>query len=152
MRALLRLAPAALCLLVALPVSADAPLDQYEDFTRFDQRITDAKTKLQWERRVPARVTFADATNLVCQPPTRLPTVKELLTLVDEEPHDEYVGTRIQKMIDPAAFPDTPVDVEYWTSTTEGTDAFTVSFADGTTKKANKGDTRYTRCVEYVGP
>jgi hypothetical protein len=150
--------------LFALPVLADhapghpppepgAPDDQYDPFTYQSRRIKDRKTKLQWERGVSAPMSFADAT-AYCTTPTRLPTLKELLTLVDEVPHLDYEpdeGRNVQKMIDPSAFSDeTPVDRAYWTSTRSGTNAFTVDFGDGTTSAASVADLRRARCVQFI--
>jgi hypothetical protein len=76
--------------------------------------------------------------------------VKELLTLVDEEPHTEYDGTQTtQRMIDPRAFYGTPSD-PFWTSSLvpgpQGGYA-TVEFVTGTTNYAQAGDPRRVRCV-----
>jgi hypothetical protein len=140
-------------LLVALPVSADAPLNQYEAFTQRSGVISDAFTKLKWERKVWGPSDFEEASTSHCRAPNRLPTLKELLSLVDEDVHEEYEGTkRVLKAIDQRAFPDTPVNVPYWTSTKEGADnAWTVNFADGTTATAPTstvtGARLYARCV-----
>ena len=83
---------------VALPVSADAPIggsdQQYENFDSGNKVIIDRFTKLAWDRPsdpYPAPTSF-DAAKAYCetQRSMRLPSLKELLTLVDEEPHDEY--------------------------------------------------------------
>ncbi|MBX3201940.1 MAG: DUF1566 domain-containing protein [Labilithrix sp.] len=141
--------------LVALPVSADAPRGQYRDFLGSDQRIRDLKTKLVWERSVPpAPVAFA-AADAVCGGGTRLPTLKELLTLVDEEPHIVYdidQKKNVIKYIDRQAFGSrTPIDAAYWTaSTASATTAWTVDFGTGETSLANLNDLRYVRCVRFV--
>ncbi len=141
--------------LVALPVSADAPRGQYANFLRTDQRIRDLKTKLVWERSVsPAPVAFA-AADAVCGGDTRLPTLKELLTLVDEEPHEVYDIDRkknVLKYIDQQAFgAQTPISTGYWTSSmASATQAFAVDFGSGETSLANLNDLRYVRCVRFV--
>ena len=61
--------------------------------------ITDRFTKLAWDRPsdpYPAKMTFA-AAKAYCQGlagPMRLPSLKELLTLVDEEPHSDTTRSR----------------------------------------------------------
>ncbi|MBX3263341.1 MAG: DUF1566 domain-containing protein [Labilithrix sp.] len=157
MRARLRFAVRGLVLgaLVALPVSADAPRGQYANFLRTDQRIRDLKTKLVWERSVsPAPVAFA-AADAVCGGDTRLPTLKELLTLVDEAPHEVYDLDRkrnVLKYIDQQAFGgQTPIDKGYWTSSMgSATKAWTVDFGTGETSLDDLTDPRYVRCVRFV--
>ena len=59
--------------------------------------------------------------------------MKELLTIVDEEPHEEYEsGVVVTKMIDADAFADTPVNLPYWTSTPAGPGkVWVVNFSNG---------------------
>jgi hypothetical protein len=140
-------------LLVATPALADAPPDQYEQFDRDTTIIKDLFTFLEWERR-PITTTLAlPAAKLRCESSIangRLPTVKELLTIVDEEPHDEYeAGAVVAKMIDALAFPDTPVSQPYWTSTkASGNAIWAVDFKTGTmvTLDATSG-MGHARCV-----
>lgn len=140
-------------LAIGLPTWADADSDQYEPFNRQNARITDHYTRLVWERRVGVSSKYAAVT---CPTGTRLPTLKELLTLVDETPHTEYTssGTLETKMIDRDAFPDTPVDVPYWTSSPEKSGAyFTVDFASGMTAAGlSTADERRYRCVRALAP
>ncbi|MBX3223910.1 MAG: DUF1566 domain-containing protein [Labilithrix sp.] len=155
MRSRLRFAVRGIVLgaLVAVPVFADAPKGQYPNFTGQDQRIRDLKTGLVWERSVsPAPVTFATA-EAGCTGGTRLPTLKELLTLVDEEPDDYYdlnLNRTVLRFIDAQAFGQTPVDKGYWTASRDGTSVWTVDFATAETRTAEVGDTRYVRCVRFV--
>jgi hypothetical protein len=142
-----------LALVIASPVLADAPSDQYEFFSAESSKIKDRKTGLEWDRSVSGPVEF---TNVSCDGGTRLPTLKELLTLVDEEPHYEYDEVQLKnvpKMIDRAAFGvRTPTDKPYWTSSSnDSEDVWTVDFATGETKPANRGDKRYVRCVAFKG-
>lgn len=143
-----------------LPVAADAPIagpdKQYDDFSSSAKSITDRFTHLVWDRpsvnpSYPSARNFA-AAKASCLNTTRLPSLKELLTLVDEAPHFEYeVNKTVSKAIDPNAFAKTPSDVGFWTSTPHPQGGFwTVSFADGSTGQASPGDARYVRCVEYV--
>lgn len=152
MRIRLALRGLVLGIVVALPVAADAPPGQYDKFYSQDRSIRDLKTGLVWQRSVsPAPVQFANAT---CPPPLRLPTLKELLTLVDEEPHldyDDKLFKNVSKMIDAAAFGEqTPVNEPYWTSSMAGSDrAWTVDFATGATKDDSTTASRYFRCVRF---
>ena len=139
----------------ALPVSAAAPISgddrQYDFFQDLDTEITDRFTKLVWDRpRVyPPAVTYAAARLRCASAGKRLPTAKELLTLVDEEPHEEYDGSRlVVKRIDPAAFRRTPTDVDFWSSSVLPNNRIvTVSFGDGEIHDASEGGAGYVRCV-----
>lgn len=143
---------------VALPVLADAPISgndrQYAEFAAGDKVIRDRFTKLVWERPsrpYPPPMTFVEA-QTYCKPPMRLPSLKELLTIVDEEPHEDYeVDKAVLRYIDEPAFGGTPVAVGFWTSSMKSaTEAWTVDFGSGDTKPAALGDNRYVRCVDYV--
>lgn len=141
-------------LLVAVPALADtpaehAPADQYEPFDKNATVITDRKTKIRWQRATITAQSFAAA---LCVGSQRLPTVKELLTIVDEEPHLEYEFTKNQvKLIDPNAFPGTPVDYPYWTQT-PGSDPVNqvlgVDFITGMIVDMPKSGTGRVRCME----
>jgi hypothetical protein len=68
----------------------------------------------------------------------RVPSYKELLTLVDENPHFEYSnGDLVLHAIDANAFLGTAVDQPYWTSSTfpdpqhPSASAYAVYFSDG---------------------
>ncbi len=142
--------------LFVVPAAADAPRDQYERFDGDSPTVRDFYTRLEWDRRgVLGNVTFVGAsggcTTLVSlENVGRLPTVKELLTIVDEEPHDEYeFGKLVLKTIDQQAFSDTPADLPYWTSTpAPGTDMFwTVSFQTGKMEPRARTAKANARCV-----
>jgi hypothetical protein len=130
--------------LVSPFVLADAPRDQYAPFAGDDPTVTDNFTQLTWLRQAISAqlwVNAPGACGAVKTPgPMRLPTLKELLTLVDENPHPVYLGaTTGYKWIDQSAFPDmnTPVDKPYWTMTPAEnagpvvTKAFAVDLATG---------------------
>ena len=145
-------------LLVALPVAADqppgAPPGQYDTFDSQARRIRDKKTGLVWERSVsPAPVDFATA-QATCTGGTRLPTLKELLTLVDEQPHLDYdltLNANVKKYIDPQAFgEETPIDAPYWTSSMNGASrVWTVDFGSGETHDEGTTFDAYVRCVRF---
>jgi hypothetical protein len=144
----------------AIAAEDRAPADQYRSFDKDSVEIHDNHTELNWQRRDVALTTF-DAVEC---PGGRLPTVKELLTLVAEEPHAESPGPgggetvasdgNVYKMIDRSAFPLIPVDHTYWTSTrTLGSQqpeqVWTVDFQTGLmVAKAVTGDVGYARCVK----
>jgi Protein of unknown function (DUF1566) len=140
--------------LVAVPVLADAPADQYSPYVRADLDIVDTKTFLKWRRSVVLGLSFTDAANTAtsCPDPAyRLPTMKELLTLVDEQPHDEYEdGGLVSRTIDRSAFPLTPA-VEFWSSSDYAIDpsqAWVVDFRTGAATPRSKTDTHAVRCVQ----
>jgi Protein of unknown function (DUF1566) len=146
---------------IALPATADAPPTQYDRYAAADIEIKDVKTSLVWDRkRVTKQVnptiaqTYCDATVFPANN-GRVPTVKELLTLVDEDPHAEYDSTfkppNVQKYIDRQAFSESnsPIDKPYWTST-PGFNAgewWTVDFATGKTAIRTASEALYVRCV-----
>lgn len=157
-----RLAPLATALLGALVLStlsarADAPSGQYNPFTKTSIVIRDRKTFLVWQRYDVIPLGTIEEGELHCESlgPTlgggtwRLPTVKELLTLVDEEPHleagpDGGVG---QRAIDRNAFPATPVDAPYLAAGTLGSnEVWLVDFKDGKVTTGSPG-TYNVRCV-----
>lgn len=149
-------------LLVALPTfGSGAPPGQYQPFDRDSTEIFDQQTQLHWQRQVQPKSTYANAASFcdLTFGVGRIPTVKELLTLLDEAPHQEYDSNKsppglVAKMIDGQAFPDTPVDAAYWTSTPSGgsggTQVWTVNFGTGAMAPADPtGATQaYFRCVK----
>jgi hypothetical protein len=113
--------------LAAAPALADdtnAPSDQYEQFDGSSATIKDTFTKLEWDRsRVAQNVDLSAASfhcSTVALPPTgRVPTVKELLTILNEQPVARYeFGQNVPKMVSANAFADsTPINLPYWTQT-----------------------------------
>jgi hypothetical protein len=147
---------AALFITVAwsLSAAADAPTSgpdqQYADFASADTSITDQWTKLVWDRTALKTFALASAS---CPAGLRVPTVKELLTLVDEAPHFDYdVNKLVQKNIDQRAFSNTPGSFPFWTSTPyQSNQHWTVDFTTGETGHTLDGDTRFVRCVRFGG-
>ncbi|MDB4942497.1 MAG: hypothetical protein JWP97_2031 [Labilithrix sp.] len=145
-------------LAIALPVAAEmpgAPPLQYAQFDSNSTEIRDTFTGLNWDRQRVTKMTTADAedycTLSVFPGAGRVPTVKELLTLVDELPHRAYEDLKyVDKAIDPRAFPDryTPTDAPYLTRTTDGAgNVWTVEFTSGTTKLVPMTTPLNVRCV-----
>lgn len=131
-------------LLWALPVIADAPQDR---FAIGDEIVEDTKTKLAWQRVVPGKTYSANEAARYCAGLElagrgwRLPSIKELHTLVDE--------TRTLPAIDTRAFPDTP-PAFFWTSSqVAGFVMYTwsVNFADGRDAWFTPDRQQHVRCV-----
>src|SRR5262249_7895537 len=75
----------------------------------------DNLTKLRWQRFPLLQLSTQSEARLYCASVLgggyRVPTYRELLTLVDEEPHGEWnpdAGASTPRFIDPNAFPGTP--------------------------------------------
>jgi len=138
---------------------ADAPSDQYDLFNTSSDVIEDQRTGLTWQRVASPIPVTEDAAFTVCASLSldsltsgwRVPSYKELLTLVDEAPHTEYEdGQLVEKAIDPDAFPGTAVDHAYWTSSPyagQAASAYTVSFDTGLPVGDETIHTNYVRCV-----
>jgi Protein of unknown function (DUF1566) len=120
---------------------AKAPPDQYARFGGGSTEVRDSYTKLKWDRDAlqnpqPGQGLFEtsdylEATN-ACPGSKRLPSAKELLSIVDEDPHQvEVDGVSITRSVDSDAFPSLPVGVPFWSISQLKTDALGVSLADG---------------------
>lgn len=149
-------------LAAAVLASADAPKDQYDVFDSTADTIFDQRTHLAWQRfpegiegGAPTGETLASAQSRcnAAGPGRRLPSVKELLTLVDEDPHRIYDDGGISyRWIDRNAFP-TTVQAPYWSSSrvTGGSGdgkAWAVNFASGLPTIESPGTLLYARCVQ----
>jgi hypothetical protein len=125
---------------------AGAPAGHYKD--NGDGTVTDNRSGLTWQKAAPGAYTWATAVSY-CSNPTgltgtgwRLPTVKELFTLLD-------VSQTSGPYIDRVAFPSTPSDA-FWSSTlVAGSSglAWSVSFNLGNTSSYDVSNTYYVRCV-----
>jgi hypothetical protein len=156
---------------VASVARADAPwgsMGQYGHFDSADVVILDNNTGLSWQRQAYSQTTpnFSGAAtycaSLSLGPLTsgwRVPSYKELLTLVDESPHYEPDpnGMYVLKYIDSHAFglsiegvTYTPVDASYWSSSLSPVDpslGYVVDFKSGRTGFDRTGNGKYVRCV-----
>lgn len=153
-RVLARASAAAIVVALALPAMARAPSDQYDVYGAGDAIIRDAQTHLVWQRGFASAATWDDA-DLYCRSLSlagtgvggwRLPSMKELSTLVDEVLEEEYVsGVGIRTFaIDRSAFPNTPSGA-FWAWPKSVTGGWSVHFDDGHTAPDNAG--QYVRCV-----
>jgi len=156
----LRLTATGAGLLAVVSVArADAPPGQYANFNRNDITILDDWTQLRWERVAIYQASSFDDAAAHCAGLTldglsgwRVPSYKELLTLVDESPHTEYpTGAPVTIAIDGNAFPGTRYDLPYWTSSPflkSPGDAYVVRFSDGIADHAPMLSANYyVRCV-----
>jgi hypothetical protein len=124
--------------------AAGAPAGRYVTSA---QSVLDSATQLNWERRPSAGTyTFTQAeqhcSSLMLDGSIwRVPTVTELLTLVDE--------TRGMPAIDPKAFPGAASEY-YWSSSeskSSATEASAVSFRFGFDAVLGKDSPQLVRCV-----
>ncbi len=141
-------------LLVSRASHADAPAGRYEILAA--GTVYDAKTKLTWQQSVPQTGSYTwgsagtpgtaqsyCATLDLNGSGWRLPTVGELLTLVD------YTQAGGSSMIDPTYFPGTPPSA-FWSSTLaagSSSVAWYVYFLYGYSYVVGVSGTGYVRCV-----
>jgi hypothetical protein len=115
-------------------------------FTAGSTTVVDTQTRLTWQTSVPPTLLKWPNADAYCQSLSlggmasgwRLPSVGELLTLVDD--------SRWNPATDPAVFPNTPMDAYYWTSSAvpnEPDYGWTVDFRFGLTTMA------YTAAQSY---
>jgi hypothetical protein len=143
---------------------ADAPSGQYNLFNQNNDVIQDLQTGLYWQRYPLAAGASFDGAATYCAQLSldtfatgwRVPSYKELLTLVDESPHVEYLGGQlVEKWIDGNAFlgeEASPVlSYGYWTSSAypgiPAGSAYTVNFHTGYPSAVDMTQTQYVRCV-----
>jgi hypothetical protein len=146
---------------LASPANANAPAGQYDFFNQYSVVIHDMHTDLLWQRGYVGMMTF-DQAGAYCQSLSlapygsgwRVPSYKELLTLVDEHPHVEVLlGKPEQKAIDENAFYGTPTDAPFWSSSlfAQSTGAtlagYEVWFDDGHVEHFGVATPFYVRCV-----
>lgn len=127
---------------VVVRARADAPTCRYD--TSVADLALDRTTKLTWQRSVGPTMTFAQANTYCEQAGMRLPTVKELQTIVDV--------TRTAPAIDANTFPGLSSDsTPYWTTTLlAGTpdQAWCVNFVDGSVVWLSVTNVIAVRCVK----
>ena len=125
---------------------ADAPLGRYA-LADGEDAVFDSKTGLTWQRAVPSTAYSQNAALAYCAVDTglsgvgwRLPSVKELQTIVDE--------SRWSPAIDTTAFPSSPAQ-PFWTSSAlaNTTNAWGVHFESGNTFSADASLGYLVRCV-----
>jgi hypothetical protein len=141
--------------LVVSIAGAYAPMDQYAKYNRDDVIIHDNFTHLDWERAPNIGVALVASAQTYCATlqipndsggPWRLPTYKELLTLVDERLDDDTSG--IVRAIDLFAFPGAAA-APYWSSSPvpQSNNVLCVDFTSGIGLALPSGGAYYVRCV-----
>ncbi len=133
---------------------ANAPPDQYASFNAVQGFIDDTHTHLTWQRYPTFNAVHHAAAQSGCAAQgQRLPTVRELLSIVDENPDYEWNvdSGQVAAHIDPNAFPGTPPST-FWTMSPNLTasDRFkVVDFSDGqSADRIGETDIAYARCVQ----
>jgi hypothetical protein len=142
-------------LTAALAAHANAPPDQYLTFPPNAPMIVDRQTGLTWQRTPTAAAVPPTMASAVCGSVPlggkwRLPTVKELLTIVDETPHKEHDdgGAELDRYIDPNAFFATPA-AKFIGASPDSAHVWFVDFASGQAGYDTPGtQTYYVRCVK----
>jgi hypothetical protein len=108
-------------------------------FTVEGDVVVDRVTDLRWERAVGEPSPFGAATARCVSLGMRLPSIRELQSIVDENVH--------APAIDLALFPETPA-VGFWSGTLRGSDPWHVQFRDGqTSAEVLAEDSLASRCV-----
>jgi hypothetical protein len=124
---------------------ADAPPDRYM-INSGQGLVTDLRTGLTWQQPISAMQYTWDAANTYCRGLSlggmngfRIPSLKELMTLVDP--------ARVSPAIDPKAFPTTPLEW-FWTSSNRSSlGTASVSFDTGGTGYFPVSNRLRVRCV-----
>ena len=119
------------------------------------KEVLDVATGMRWQRTVSPRAVSFESARLFCsrlvlggKKDWRVPSLVELLTLIDERAVGDR-GSISAAMIDTAAFPGTPADA-FWTSSTfaNGPDrAWYLRFDQGTGLYGQPTESFHVRCV-----
>jgi hypothetical protein len=121
-------------------VHADAPVGRFT--VNGDGTVRDNMTQLVWQQAASASAyTWVDAQSY-CVAPWRLPTIRELLSIVDFR--------QTAPAIDRTAFPNTPAQSGFWSSSpyADGSSpAWGVSFSHGISFPARVDGGYSVRCV-----
>jgi hypothetical protein len=125
--------------------NADAPSDRYM-INSSQGLVTDLRTGLIWQHPANTSQYTSDQANTYCKGLTvggmtgfRVPTLKELMTLVDP--------TRVSPAIDAKAFPNTPSEWFWTASNRAALGTATVSFDTGGSGFFAATDRLRVRCV-----
>ncbi|MEM9695625.1 MAG: DUF1566 domain-containing protein [Myxococcota bacterium] len=117
-------------------------LDPQFEITADDDVVLDRGTRLLWRRDAAVAATRAAAESSCTArgATSRLPTLKELLTIVDDTQRDPALDTAVFATAD---------ERTYWTATADGSDpiGFVVDFATGATLEEQRPGPHAYRCV-----
>jgi hypothetical protein len=120
-------------------VAGDVRVAEGTQFTVEGERVVDHVTGLAWERVAAAPATFADAVARCAALGLRLPSIRELQSIVDEN--------AVDPAIDLALFPET-APAGFWSQTLRGSEPWHVQFLDGQTSADALADELLpSRCV-----
>lgn len=120
-------------------VAGEVNVLEGNQFELAEQHAVDRATGLTWERTSQATMGWEEARRRCEERDLRLPSIRELQSIVDESRH--------LPAIDLEVFPDTePVD--YWSDTLRGDAPWTVDFTDGKTyADRDEQEPLASRCV-----
>lgn len=143
-------------LVVAAPAVANPPNDQYEPFAGEAPTVRDHYTGLEWERNVGKDLLYSNASfycSTVGLSAGRIPTIKELETIFDEEAQVQYeFGKNVQKYIWENTFPQAAVDKPYWSQTPANgnpDERWGLDFSTGQMVRLKTAtDVAYVRCMQ----
>jgi hypothetical protein len=120
-------------------VAGDVTAAEEPQFTVQGELVVDRVTGLSWERAVAAPATFDAAAARCASVGMRLPSIRELQSIVDENAHDPAIDVEL--------FPGT-ASVGFWSQTLRGSDPWHVQFLDGQTSAEIFADeVLASRCV-----
>jgi hypothetical protein len=120
-------------------VAGDVPAPPEPQFVVEGDLVVDLVTGLSWERAEAAPAPLDEASARCMALGMRLPSVRELQSIVDENAHDPA--------LDPLLFPDTP-STGFWSQTMRGDRPWHVAFLDGQTSAEIASDESLaSRCV-----
>jgi hypothetical protein len=161
-------------MLISAAVRADAPLAQYAEVTQSSLTVHDVRTQLEWERQSAcgdgsgggapsctwaaalAHCSSLNANTYAGHADWRLPSIKELQTVVDRRYTTSYNQMRIDPKFQspPGTIKDGQTYAPFWSSTPmagSSSLAWVIDFAKGvTTRVAYTGTgavSGYARCV-----
>lgn len=104
-----------------------------------DELVVDRVTGLSWERTAAEPAPFVEASARCASLGMRLPSVRELQSLIDENAHEPAVDSELFPGTAPAGF---------WSQTLRGSEPWHVSFLDGQTSAEIYADEPLaSRCV-----
>ena len=142
-----------------VPASADAPSGRYTIRT---DTVIDNRTSLEWQRVEAPTTMMQFAARSYCaeldlggHSDWVLPTIKELLSLVDPTRGNNDPLMNPTPSIDPIAFPDNPLMEEFWSDTpvmnvpNMNTHAWAVDFKQGNSFRPQVDFLLEVRCVRY---
>jgi hypothetical protein len=141
------------CATLLLPalLRADAPAGQYGAYLSTDDFIVDNFSGLEWQRAMPDKgappllVRLADA-RCPDDSGATLPTVRELATLLDNQP-TKILDKNVHADLN--AFPRTPGELFWTMSQAPDGKVFVVDFGTGEIKTVSaNGTMAYVRCVK----